>query len=65
VDGVVRVDTDAPSGSFVEVRITDVVDDFDFSASVIRTVSAPAAVQVMPGRALPLVTTSTVGSFGR
>jgi ribosomal protein S12 methylthiotransferase len=71
IDGVTRVVTDAAPGSLVEVDVTAVVDDYDFEATVIRTLSAapakdstetPAASSRR--RALPLAGI-TGGSFGR
>jgi ribosomal protein S12 methylthiotransferase len=63
IDGVTWLDTDAPAGRFVEVEVTDVVDDYDFSARVLRVLDAPAtAAPVARGRSLPV---TSVGSFGR
>ncbi len=56
------LDTDAPAGSFVEVEVTDVVDDYDFSARVLSIIDAPAVVPHAPRRELPL---ATIGSLGR
>jgi len=71
VDGVTWVRTDARPGSFVEVRVDEVVDDYDFEATALRVVdAAPAPPRARRGRALPLAAAagpaaSTVGSFGR
>jgi ribosomal protein S12 methylthiotransferase len=70
VDGVTWVDTEAPAGSFVEVTIDDVVDDYDFAATARRVLDAPTAAPRRT-RALPMmaaaapVAASTIGSFGR
>ncbi len=65
VDGVTWVDTDAVPGSFVEVEIDEVVDDYDFAATARRVLDAPAPA-ARRSRALPMVAVgSTVGSFGR
>ena len=65
VDGVTWVDTDAVPGSFVEVEIDEVVDDYDFAATARRVIDAPAPA-ARRSRALPMVAGgSTVGSFGR
>jgi ribosomal protein S12 methylthiotransferase len=71
VDGVTWVDTDAPAGSFVEVTIDDVVDDYDFAATARRVLDAPTLAPRRT-RALPMMAEavapaagSTVGSFGR
>jgi ribosomal protein S12 methylthiotransferase len=69
IDGVTRVRTDAPAGSFVDATIDEVVDDYDFEATLVRVVDAPAAqVAVRAARRLPLVgvgAPATIGSFGR
>lgn len=74
VDGVTWVHTKAPAGSFVEVRVDEVVDDYDFDATALRVVDAsPAAARARRGRALPMAAPAparapgptTVGSFGR
>jgi ribosomal protein S12 methylthiotransferase len=65
VDGVTWVDTDAVAGSFVEVEIDEVVDDYDFVGTAQRVLDVPAPA-ARRGRALPMVAVaSTVGSFGR
>jgi ribosomal protein S12 methylthiotransferase len=70
VDGVTWVDTNAAAGSFVEVTVDDVVDDYDFAATAVRVLDAPG-VPVRRTRALPTMAvgapmaSSTVGSFGR
>jgi ribosomal protein S12 methylthiotransferase len=68
IDGITFLDRcDVPAGSIVEVRVDDVVDDYDFAAAVQRVVSVPAPAAgaqrraMLPIAALP----STVGSFGR
>jgi len=67
VDGVTFVvgAADVAPGTFIDVRLDDVVDDVDFRATYVRTHSAPApkARQV---RALPVMGVATsIGSFGR
>ena len=65
IDGVTRLDTDAPAGAFVDVEVTGVVDDYDFSARVLSVLDPPASAQPAPrvaSRELPL---ATIGSFGR
>jgi ribosomal protein S12 methylthiotransferase len=64
VDGVTYVTggADLAPGMFVDVRLDEVVDDFDFNATFVRLVSAPAA-RPKPTRALPIM--SSIGSFGR
>jgi ribosomal protein S12 methylthiotransferase len=65
VDGVTWIHTDAPAGSFVQARIDDVVDDYDFEATALGPVDAPAVMERRRApRALPMAV-STIGSYGR
>lgn len=65
VDGVTYLDIPLRPGTLVEVTPTEVVDDYDFEATVVRVVDAPApSTSATIGRQLPLVST-TIGSFGR
>jgi ribosomal protein S12 methylthiotransferase len=65
VDGVTWVETDAAPGTFVEVEIDEVVDDYDFAATARRVLDAPVRTPRRT-RALPMVAAgSTAGSFGR
>ncbi len=74
VDGVVHVHVD-PSvaitlspGALLNVRIDDVVDDYDFSATFlgVAELASRASVDVRRGRILPVTLMPTsVGSFGR
>jgi ribosomal protein S12 methylthiotransferase len=65
IDGVTRIATDAPAGSLLDVRVDDVVDDYDFDATLVGVVDLPAALAPAPRvRALPMLAT-TMGSFGR
>jgi ribosomal protein S12 methylthiotransferase len=65
IDGLTRLDADATPGSFVDVGITGVVDDYDFTAHVIRTAPAPAkrASSRRPLAVVPGI--SSMGSYGR
>ena len=66
VDGVTWVRTEAAPGAFVEARIDEVVDDYDFAATALRTVDVPVVARpTLRTRALPMVAFSSVGSFGR
>ena len=67
IDGVTYVFTDAPPGSLVEVTIEEVVDDYDFLATETGPVILPPAQlpEAATGRTLPVMGTSTIGSFGR
>ena len=64
IDGVTYVNgaTDLAPGIFIDVRLDEIVDDFDFNATFVRVVSAPAA-RPKPTRALPIM--SSIGSFAR
>ena len=64
IDGITRVRTTASPGTILEVRIDAVENDYDFEATALRVVSAPAAAMRRTGRALPMLAT-TIGSFGR
>jgi ribosomal protein S12 methylthiotransferase len=64
IDGVTYVTGAAgvPPGAFIDVRLDEVVDDVDFSATFVRVVSSPAAPP-RQARALPVM--SSIGSYGR
>ena len=67
IDGVtiVRGADGIAAGSFIDVRLDDVVDDVDFEATFIRTISTPNAPR-RERRGLPVLGTfGTIGSFGR
>jgi ribosomal protein S12 methylthiotransferase len=74
IDGVTYLDrSDLEPGAIVEVRVDEVVDDYDFRASVRRLVSqAPSPTERRRARReLPMAVTgqvagpTSVGSFGR
>jgi len=64
IDGVTRLEgaKKVAPGSFVDVELDGVVDDVDFSASLVSVVSAPPA-KARRVRALPML--GSVGSYGR
>jgi ribosomal protein S12 methylthiotransferase len=66
IDGVVHLVGEAPIGALVDVSIEQVVDDFDFRASMHRVIDAPAAARRVT-RELPMMPTTTfsAGSYGR
>ncbi|MEO7966643.1 MAG: 30S ribosomal protein S12 methylthiotransferase RimO [Gemmatimonadaceae bacterium] len=65
IDGVTWVESDAPPGTILEVRLDEVVDDYDFRATALRTLDAAAVHAPRAAtRALPIAAGS-VGSFGR
>jgi ribosomal protein S12 methylthiotransferase len=65
IDGVTQLDEALPPGTMVEVAVEEVVDDYDFQASVIRVAipaGAPSVHRV--SRQLPIKQV-TIGSYGR
>lgn len=65
VDGVTWIDSARRPGSFVEVAITEVRDDYDFVATAVREVDDSGGVPPRPARAaLPLAAAGS-HSFGR
>jgi ribosomal protein S12 methylthiotransferase len=69
IDGVTRLvsdrgETELTAGSLVDVAVEQVVDDYDFHASLVRVVSSGATRRATSPRALPVIT-STMGSYGR
>jgi ribosomal protein S12 methylthiotransferase len=67
IDGVTDVDTDAPVGTIIEATITELIDDYDFEATATGAIIVPAAAPtaVNAARALPMMATTSIGSFGR
>ena len=63
IDGVTRLLGDAPAGAIVEAAIEDVVDDYDFRATLVRVLDVPAAAP--PARRMLPIAGSSIGSFGR
>jgi ribosomal protein S12 methylthiotransferase len=64
IDGITWLDGDAEPGSIVDMTITGVQDDYDFLASQHAVVARPPS----PTRArsfLPVVSLTSIGSFGR
>jgi ribosomal protein S12 methylthiotransferase len=64
IDGVTQIDEALAPGTFAEVAVEEVVDDYDFQASVIR-VAMPAIVPDRRRLTRELPITQTIGSFGR
>jgi ribosomal protein S12 methylthiotransferase len=65
IDGVTQLDEALPPGTIAEVAVEEVVDDYDFQASVIRV--ALPAITPEPrrvSRQLP-INQVTIGSYGR
>ena len=71
IDGVTYLDEAIPPGALVEVTVQEVVDDYDFRASVRRVVDLPPQTKTSTARRreLPMASTTpaatTIGSFGR
>jgi len=64
IDGVTTIDEVLPLGTFAEVAVEEVVDDYDFRASLIR-VSLPAIASARRRVSRELPVTQTIGSYGR
>jgi ribosomal protein S12 methylthiotransferase len=64
IDGVTQIDGALAPGTFAEVAVEEVVDDYDFQASVIR-VPLPAIVPERRRMTRELPITRTIGSYGR
>ena len=65
IDGVTQLDEALPPGTIAEVAVEEVVDDYDFQASVIRVAMPAGAPRVhQVSRQLPIQQV-TIGSYGR
>jgi ribosomal protein S12 methylthiotransferase len=65
IDGVTQLDESLPPGTIAEVAVEEVVDDYDFQASVIRIALPACAPQPRRvSRQLP-INQVTIGSYGR
>jgi ribosomal protein S12 methylthiotransferase len=65
IDGVTHIDEALPPGTMAEVAVEEVVDDYDFQASLIRVaVPATAPSSRLVSRQLPIKQV-TIGSYGR
>jgi ribosomal protein S12 methylthiotransferase len=64
IDGITQIDEMLAPGTFAEVAVEEVVDDYDFRASLIR-VSLPANVPERRRVSRELPVTQTIGSYGR
>jgi ribosomal protein S12 methylthiotransferase len=66
IDGVTRIRSGAVPGTILDVRIDEVVDDYDFAATELDVLDVPAAPSVRAPRSLPMFGgANTIGSFGR
>ncbi len=64
IDGITWLGGDAAPGSIVDMTITGVQDDFDFVATQHAVVATPPA-PLRERASLPVVTLTSIGSFGR
>ncbi|MEO7501075.1 MAG: 30S ribosomal protein S12 methylthiotransferase RimO [Gemmatimonadaceae bacterium] len=67
IDGITHLDEPHAPGTFVDVAIQEIVEDYDFRGSVVGVADAPARRSRRQPRAsmsLPVLET-TIGSFGR
>jgi ribosomal protein S12 methylthiotransferase len=65
IDGVTHLDEALPPGTLAEVAVEEVVDDYDFRASLIRiALPAGAPERRRARRELPM-SQATIGSYGR
>jgi ribosomal protein S12 methylthiotransferase len=65
IDGVTQIDEVLAPGTIAEVAVEEVVDDYDFQASLIRVaLPAPASEARRVSRQLPIKQV-TIGSYGR
>jgi ribosomal protein S12 methylthiotransferase len=65
IDGVTQIDEALPAGTLAEVAVEEVVDDYDFQASVIRVALAATTLERRRvSRQLPIQQV-TIGSYGR
>src|SRR3954471_5855961 len=65
IDGITQIDVALPPGTIAEVAVEEVVDDYDFQASLIRVAIPPSGPQTTrAARQLPIKQV-TIGSFGR
>jgi len=65
VDGVTYLDGAATPGEFADVFVADVVDDYDFRATMVRRIVAPASPPPVARRRRTLPMTAAAGSYGR
>jgi ribosomal protein S12 methylthiotransferase len=64
IDGITVIDEALAPGTLAEVAVREVVDDYDFAASLIRVQSKVPQIHATRERRLPLHG-ATIGSYGR
>ena len=62
VDGLTFIDERLEPGDFADVAVEEVVDDYDFKATVVERIARVPRLTSASRRSLPLV---TIGSYGR
>ena len=65
IDGVTWVETDEAPGTLIELRLDEVVDDYDFRATALRTLDRVTPKDARRGRRPLPMAAGSVGSFGR
>jgi len=65
IDGITYLDEALPPGTLAEVALEEVVDDYDFRASLIRVALPVAAPERRRARRELPLTQITIGSYGR
>ena len=64
IDGITVLEGDAAPGSIVDMTITSVQDDYDFLATQHAVVASPA-IASRARASLPVISLTSIGSFGR
>jgi len=65
IDGITFIDEVLAPGTLADVAVKEVVDDYDFRASLVRVIGIPrAATAPRINRSLPIAA-ATIGSYGR
>lgn len=65
IDGITYMDEPLPPGTLADVAVEEIIDDYDFRASLVRVVkSAVSSRGRVASRSLPMVA-ATIGSYGR
>jgi hypothetical protein len=63
IDGITTLDEKLQPGDFADVAVNEVVDDYDFNATLVRRiVSVPRDASRVERRSLPM---ASIGSYGR
>jgi ribosomal protein S12 methylthiotransferase len=65
IDGVTWVETPEAPGTLLDVRITGVIDDHDFSAEVVRVASRVTESPAPVRRALPMAPQASAYTYGK